>query len=258
MAHHLLLIQQNKIRPKPNRTGFERFGLFFVCVFRLLRSSFGGKKKGITLEREMRKVNTLLKRGLKFVEDNVLLKILQSEIRHEVSNPRFQGAETGNLGDFKLDWDTSESQDIVLRRQLDSGEEVVVSALLQQKPIEEAGTAFPRRALAKVCIRKPGLSSIMQFDCSVSETASRSSVFDIERAYLFRSLVSSPSSIYGEHLFRTLDPKLQDALKQYLTSKGISEGLTNFLLCHLNKKEQDQYVNWLRKLESTMSRSVKL
>ncbi|ESQ52878.1 hypothetical protein EUTSA_v10017244mg [Eutrema salsugineum] len=204
----------------------------------------------------MRKVKSLLKRGLKIVEDGVLLEILQSEIRHELSNPRFLGAETGSLGDFKLDWDSSESQDIVLRRRFDSGEEVVVSALLQREVVEEADTTFPREAVAKVCIRKPGISSILKFDCQVFELGS-SSDFNIERAYFIRSLASSRSSTYEEGFYRSLDPKLQSALRDYLTSKGIGESLTNFLLCHLNKKEQDQYVNWLRKLESTMSHSLK-
>jgi len=57
--------------------------------------------------------------------------------------------------------------------------------------------------------------------------------------------------------FSQVDPKLHSALEQYLISKGVSKGLTNFLLCHLNKKEQDQYVNWLHRLESTMSHSPK-
>ncbi|EOA27895.1 hypothetical protein CARUB_v10024068mg [Capsella rubella] len=205
----------------------------------------------------MRKLNPLLKRGLKAVEDGGLLKILQSEIRHEISHPRFQGVETGSLGNFKLDWDSPESQDVVLRRQFDSGEEVVVSALLQPEPIVDDDLMFPREALAKVCIKKPGLSSILHFDCRVYETGSGCSHFDIERACFIRSLVSALSSTYGDDFFRQLDIKLQNELRRYLISKGISEGLTNFLLCHLNKKEQDQYVNWLRKLESMMSHSPK-
>ncbi|CAH8385350.1 unnamed protein product [Eruca vesicaria subsp. sativa] len=204
------------------------------------------------------KMNSLLKRGLKVVGDGGLLNVIQSEIRHEISNPRFLGVETGKLGDFKLDWDSPKSKDIVLRRQFNSGEEVVVSALLQKEPIEADDIAFPRGAMAKVCISKPRLSSILQFDCRVSETGRGSSDFDIERAFYIRSLVSSRgSSPNGGDFFRTLDPNLQDALKQYLTSKGFSEGLTNFILCHLNKKEQEQYVNWLRKLESTFSHSLK-
>ncbi|KAJ4904051.1 Mitochondrial glycoprotein family protein [Raphanus sativus] len=205
------------------------------------------------------KVNSLLKRGIKVVGDGMLLNIIQSELRHEISNPRFLGVETGKLGAFKLDCDSPGNRDIVLRRQFNSGEEVVVSALLQQEPIDDADDddiAFPRGAVAKVCISKPRLSSILQFDCRVSETARGSSDFDIERAYYIRSLCSS-SSPYGGNFFRELDPRLQDALKQYLTSKGISEGLTNFILCHLNKKEQEQYVSWLRKLESTVTHSLK-
>ncbi|KAJ0259380.1 hypothetical protein HA466_0057430 [Hirschfeldia incana] len=202
------------------------------------------------------KANSLLKRGLKVVGAGKLLNIIQSEIRHEISNPRFLGVETGKLGAFKLVSDSPGKRDIVLRRQFDSGEEVAVSALLQQEPIEDADDiAFPRGAMAKVCITKPRLSSVLQFDCRVSETGRGSSDFDIERAFYIRSL--SSSSPYGGDFFRELDPRLQDALKQYLTSKGISEGLTNFILCHLNKKEQEQYVEWLRKLESTVSQSLK-
>lgn len=52
----------------------------------------------------------------------------------------------------------------------------------------------------------------------------------------------------------SLDPQLQDALKEYLVSKGIGESLTNFLLLHLHKKEQVQYVNWLQKLESSVTK----
>lgn len=52
----------------------------------------------------------------------------------------------------------------------------------------------------------------------------------------------------------SLDPQLQDSLKEYLVSKGIGESLTNFLLLHLHKKEQVQYVNWLQKLESSLTK----
>lgn len=48
----------------------------------------------------------------------------------------------------------------------------------------------------------------------------------------------------------TLDPQLQDELKQYLVTKGIGKSLTNFLLVHLHKKEQNQYENWLEKLKA--------
>lgn len=114
-----------------------------------------------------------------------------------------QDVETGSLGDFKLDWDSPVSRDIVLRRQFDSGEEVVVSALLRQEPVaEELVEAFPREALAKVCIKKPGISSILQFDCQVFETKRGSSVFEIERMCLIRSLVSARSLTYEEQDFR--------------------------------------------------------
>lgn len=74
----------------------------------------------------------------------------------------------------------------------------MVSALLRQEPVTGGDVlAFPREALAKVCIKKPGLSSIMQFDCQVYETKRGASDFEIERACFIRSLVSARSSTYG-------------------------------------------------------------
>jgi len=47
-----------------------------------------------------------------------------------------------------------------------------------------------------------------------------------------------------------LDNELQHALKGYLIVKGIDISLTNFLLHYLHKREQEQYVNWLKKGEA--------
>lgn len=55
-------------------------------------------------------------------------------------------------------------------------------------------------------------------------------------------------------LCSSLDPNLQNALKEYLVAKGIGEDLTNFLALHLHEKEQRQYVSWLCKLEALMSK----
>lgn len=72
-----------------------------------------------------------------------------------------------------MDWDSPHSQDVVLRKKCESGEEVAVSALLGPRTYgeedeEDKESIFPREALMKVCIKKPGLSSILQFDCGVS------------------------------------------------------------------------------------------
>lgn len=51
-------------------------------------------------------------------------------------------------------------------------------------------------------------------------------------------------------MWSTLDSELQHALKEYLIAKGIGISLTNFLLHYLHKREQEQYVNWLKKGEA--------
>ncbi|XP_059646268.1 mitochondrial acidic protein mam33 isoform X1 [Cornus florida] len=201
----------------------------------------------------MPRVTTVLQKGRKALQDLNLLKILQSEISHEQSSNPFQNNVSGSLGDFVLDWDSPQSQDVVLRKKCDSGEEVAVSALLGPETFE--GGKFSREALMKICIKKPGLSSILQFDCGVSSKDEDGSEFDIQNAYYIQSSACLGPSVYRGPLFSSLDPQLQGELKQYLVGKGIGDNLTNFVLLHLHKKEQGQYVNWLQKLEAMVAQS---
>ncbi|OMO83953.1 Mitochondrial glycoprotein [Corchorus olitorius] len=204
----------------------------------------------------------VLRRGRKALEDLNLLKVLQSEISHELSSTPFQDKKSSSQGDsaqesssFALEWNSSQSQDVVLRRKSESGEEVAISALLGQETFDSEGEGnFPREVLMKVCVKKPGLSSILQFDCGVREKHVHGSDFDIHSAYYLESSTIPTSSVYRGPLFSTLDPQLQDALKEYLVARGIGKNLTNFLLLTLHKKEQGQYVNWLQKLESFVAK----
>ncbi|XP_058205371.1 uncharacterized protein At2g39795, mitochondrial [Rhododendron vialii] len=208
----------------------------------------------------MPRISSVLRKGRKAIQELDLLKVLQSEIRHEDSSNPFQDSKSASLGDFKLDWDSPHSQDVVLRKKCESGEEVAVSALLGprtygEEDAEDKESIFPREALMKVCIKKPGLSSILQFDCGVSG----SNVGDWSSVYI-NSLHYLPStsldcSIYKSPSYRheELDPDLRIEIKTYLESKGIEESLTNFLLLHLHRKEQGQYVHWLRKLEEMVT-----
>ncbi|XP_019454663.1 PREDICTED: uncharacterized protein LOC109355864 [Lupinus angustifolius] len=189
-----------------------------------------------------------LKKGLKAVQNLDLLKLLTSEIQFELSSNPFQNAQDGSLGDFVLDFDKQHTKDVVLRRKCDSGEEVAISAIIGT-PHYENDLVFTRDVLMKVCMKKPASSSILQFDCEVYEETSKGSDFDIKNAYYLRSPTCLSSSIYRGPLFSELDIKLQDALKEYLIAKGIGVSLTNFLLSYLHKREQEQYVNWLRKGE---------
>lgn len=53
---------------------------------------------------------------------------------------------------------------MVLRRRCESGEEVAVSAFLGAEGSNE-NAKFPREAFMKVGVKKPGLRSLLQFDC---------------------------------------------------------------------------------------------
>ncbi|KAH9679414.1 mitochondrial glycoprotein family protein [Citrus sinensis] len=203
----------------------------------------------------MPKASPILRKGQKALQDLNLLKILNSEITHELSSNRFQDNQSGTLGDFKVEYDAPQSHDVVLRTKFESGEEVAVSALLGPETF---------------------------FDCRVTEKHIEGSDFDIRNAYYLQSSTCLGRPLYRGPMFSqidtllldsvnaspllpsnppslsssfSLDPHLQVALKEYLVARGIGEHLTNYLLLHLHKKEQDQYVNWLQKLESMVAKS---
>ncbi|KAK7244576.1 hypothetical protein RIF29_39400 [Crotalaria pallida] len=193
-----------------------------------------------------------LKKGFKAVQNLHLLNLLRSEIQHELSSNPFQNAQNGSLGDFVVESDTRRTKDVFLRRKCDSGEEVAISAILGA-PHYQKDLFFTRDVSMKVCLKKPALSSILQFDCQVYEETSKGSDFDIDNAYYLKSPTCLSSSIYRGPIFSELDFQLQDALKEYLIAKGIGVNLTNFLLSYLHKREQEQYVNWLKKGDAFLS-----
>ncbi|KAH9648670.1 mitochondrial glycoprotein family protein [Citrus sinensis] len=212
------------------------------------------RRESVCVKLKMPKASPILRKGQKALQDLSLLKILNSEITHELSSNRFQDNQSGTLGDFKVEYDAPQSQDVVLRRKFESGEEVAVSALLGPETFVRE-SRFPREVLMKVCLTKPGLCSILQFDCRVTEKHIEGSDFDIRNAYYLQSSTCLGRPLYRGPMFSSLDPQLQVALKEYLVARGIGEHLTNYLLLHLHKKEQDQYVNWLQKLESMVAKS---
>ncbi|XP_050382548.1 mitochondrial acidic protein MAM33 isoform X2 [Argentina anserina] len=207
----------------------------------------------------MQKVRGLVQKGAKAVEDLNLLKLLQSEIQHELSSDPFPKSRSISLGDFVLEWDSPQTQDVFLRRKMECGEEVAVSAKLaplSDTPGREK-LMYPRDVMMKICVKKPGLSSILQFDCEVWENDGLGSGFEISEIYLFPSPARIGPNVYRGRPSYYLGIDTHPELDKYLAAKGIGEELTNFLLHHLHKKEQDQYVNWLQKLESFVAKEAK-
>ncbi|XP_076905828.1 mitochondrial acidic protein MAM33-like [Bidens hawaiensis] len=200
----------------------------------------------------MSKVATLLRKGKKALGDLELLKSLQAEIRFELSNDLYKN-EIGSLGDFVIDWNSPHSKDIVMRKKCESGEEIAVSALLGEGTFVE-DNMYPKEADMKVCIKKNGLRSILQFDCKVLEAQNKID-FHIQNAYYLKSAADLGSSVYKGPVFSDLDPALQQELKQYLISRGIKNNLTAYILHHIHHKEQDQYIKWLQKLEAMVTLS---
>lgn len=154
-----------------------------------------------------------------------------------------------------LDWDSPHSKDVVLRKRCNSCEEIAVSAILGPASTYERGGTFPRDILMNVFVKKPALSSMLQFNCRAFEKSINEPDFDIKSAYYLASPRCLGSSIYRGPQFSELDPKLQDSIKDYLIDKGIKENLIMFLLHHLHRREQEQYINWLKKGESFVAKS---
>lgn len=112
-----------------------------------------------------------------------------------------QNNQSGSLGNFLVKWDSPQSQDVVLRKTCESGEEVAVSAVLD--PLTHGPeSVFPREVLMKVCLKKPGLSSVLQFDCGVSYKGNDMSEFDIYNANYIPSSTRVDSSLYRGPIFR--------------------------------------------------------
>lgn len=103
-----------------------------------------------------------------------------------------------------VDWDSLKSQDVVLQRKCEKGEEVAVSALLGPAPFENLSDdgMYPRDVLMKVCVKKPGLRSVLQFDCEVYKRGHNGSEFNIHNAYYLPSSAIINSSVYRGPLFR--------------------------------------------------------
>ncbi|XP_009796340.1 uncharacterized protein At2g39795, mitochondrial [Nicotiana tabacum] len=202
----------------------------------------------------MRRVPTVLFQAGKAIGDLDLLKIVQSEINHELSAKPFQNDESRSFGDFVVDWDSPQSQDVVLRRRCESGEEVAVSALLGAESSNE-NVKFPREAFMKVGVKKPGLSSVLEFDCVATAQVGDGCDFEIQNVNYILSSALDSSAFKGPSFsfFSSLDQKLQDELYKYLEARGVSKSFADSLLLHLHKKEQGQYVDWLHKLQAVVT-----
>ncbi|XP_055802712.1 uncharacterized protein At2g39795, mitochondrial [Solanum dulcamara] len=201
----------------------------------------------------MRKVPAVLRQARKAIADLDLLKVVQSEINHEFSAKLFQNDESSSFGDFVVDWDSPQSQDVVLRRRCESGEEVAVSAFLGAEGSNE-NTKFPREAFMKVGVKKPGLRSLLQFDCVAT---ARVGDVEIQNVNYIPSPDLDSSARKGPFIsfFRSSDERLQKELHRYLEARGIDKSFTDSLLLHLHKKEQGQYVEWLHKLQGLVTPS---
>ncbi|CAN1124665.1 hypothetical protein LINPERPRIM_LOCUS31217 [Linum perenne] len=151
----------------------------------------------------VRRMMPVFRRAGRALENLNLINALRSEINHELSTPTsFQTNSIASPGDFTVDWDSSESEDVVLRRKSESGEEVAVSALLGQILPEPRDPTYPRDVLMKVCVKKPGCSSLLQFDCEAYEDAP----FYIRAAYFLQSNDCPRPCAYKGPLFRYIGP----------------------------------------------------
>lgn len=114
-----------------------------------------------------------------------------------------QNYQGGYPGDFVVDWDSPGSQDVVLRRKSESGEEVAVSALLApQSSSDRDEGSYPREILMNVCIKKPGLNPVLRFDCRVFSEDRDKLDFNIHSAYYLPSPARLNPSAYRGPSFR--------------------------------------------------------
>lgn len=87
-----------------------------------------------------------------------------------------------------------------MRKKCESGEELAVSTLLGEETFLE-GNCYPKEVDMKVCIKKTGLSSVLQFDCKVLDKG-HDIDFHIQNAYYLNSPSNLCSSLYRGPVFR--------------------------------------------------------
>ncbi|KAK1427098.1 hypothetical protein QVD17_15781 [Tagetes erecta] len=244
-----LLVQRVNLKTNPHSLFLHNFNLTTQRL--LFCSSSPSSSRRNSYQLAMSKFATLLQKGKRALQDLELLKVLQAEIKYELSNDLYKN-EIGSLGDFVIDWNSPHSKDIIMRKKCESGEEIAISALLGEETFVE-DNLYPKEANMKVCVKKNGLSSILKFDCKVLDEGQNKVDFHIQNAYFLKSPTDLGSSVYKGPLFSELDPELQQELKRYLISRGIQNSLAAYLLHQIHRKEQDQYVKWLQKLEGMVS-----
>ncbi|KAJ0099592.1 hypothetical protein Patl1_20457 [Pistacia atlantica] len=177
----------------------------------------------------MGRATRILSKGRKAPADLNLLKVLQSEITHELSSKRFQDIQNGPMGGFTLEYDAPQSQDVVLRRKCESGEEIAVSAMLGPDTFAREGI-FPREVLMKVCVKKPGLSSMLHFDCGASEMDGGRSEFDIHSACYLQSATCPGPSVYRGPMFSCVNCHASLHYPSLLISRGLARMQLGFSL----------------------------
>ncbi|KAI3471619.1 hypothetical protein Pfo_028269 [Paulownia fortunei] len=158
----------------------------------------------------MPRVTKVLRRARKALEDLDLLKILESELNHELSSMRYQDDKIGSLGDFVLEWDSPQSQNV----------EVAISALLGRDTFQGDGR-LPREALMKIC-----------FDCVASKKGGSEPDFDIQNAHYI------PSSLRQYLAARGIEENFTNSVLLHLHKKeqgqymGWLQKLKNMMVEH--------------------------
>ncbi|KAH7679374.1 Mitochondrial glycoprotein [Dioscorea alata] len=197
----------------------------------------------------------LYRRSRALLRDGDLLQAVRAELAYELSSPPSsppQSIEVGGTVDgFVLECDDPKTKDVFLRKS--DEEEVAVSAKLGRLFFGEEN-AMDWNVRMKVCVKRPKAEPLLHFDCSVfAGEGFGSSDFRIRCVSYHSSQDSLEALKYRGPKFRSLDPNLQGALKEYLIARGVGAELTDFLLKRLHSKDQNQYVTWLRTMESLLA-----
>lgn len=100
-----------------------------------------------------------------------------------------------------MDWDSQHSKDVTMRKKCESGEELAISAILGEETFL-GDDCYPKEVDMKVCIKKTGLTSILQFDCKVLDQGQDRIDFHIQNAYYLKLPTDFSSSVYRGPLFR--------------------------------------------------------
>ncbi|GAX79309.1 hypothetical protein CEUSTIGMA_g6750.t1 [Chlamydomonas eustigma] len=178
-----------------------------------------------------------------------LLKVLKEEIKHEEEGyEKPEEIKSGPPAPFTLQESADGDTLLTLKRKF-NGEDIAVDLHVNNQPSHDMGDGENANEDGETL-------NLVTFNVTVTKGSS-SLVFECESDGTYVGIVHlshepkdghSSESSYTGPVFAELDESLQNEMSQYLSDRGVTEELGEYLRHLIYDKEQREYMAWLKKV----------